>query len=91
MYTYIHGLCQLLHSEHMHTNVPQFALLWVRMRWDLCEPNELNSIAYKTYVYMYVHIIQKHGTTGTCILFSFKVWHVYQNNESLGIALTKIA
>ena len=43
--TFMVYVCQLLHSEHMHTNVPQS--VYVRTfvvdqnKGDLCEPNEL--------------------------------------------------
>ena len=59
---------------------------------DLCEPNELPCTAYKTYVYMYVHILynnleqQEHA-----YLLASKCGMCIKNNESLGIALAEFA
>ena len=56
---YIHDLCRLLHSEHMHTNV-RTTIICVstivvdQNKSDLCEPNDLPSTTYKNYMYVYI-------------------------------------
>ena len=87
-------VCQLLHSEHMHTNVPQSVYVHTfvvdQNKGDLCEPNELYTASHTKPMYIRMYVQNLEQQEQAYILVS-KCGMCIKNNESLGIALAKFA